>query len=78
MTDLISNKHYDSNFATLSAEQLNEYGNSGEGLDKAGGYAIQGVAAKFVKSISGSYSGVVGLPLFETCQLLDQYFKDNP
>ena len=42
----------------------------GEGLGKAGGYAIQGRAAAFVRALSGSYSGVVGLPLFETAQLL--------
>lgn len=64
-------------FATLSTKQIKEYCRAGEGLDKAGGYAIQGVAAKFVESINGSYSGVVGLPLYETCVLLDKHFKDN-
>ena len=48
------------------------YWQSGEPLDKAGGYAIQGLAAAFVTNISGSYSGIVGLPLFETAQLLKQ------
>lgn len=43
---------------------------SGEPLDKAGGYAIQGLAAMFVEHLSGSYSGVMGLPLFETAELL--------
>ena len=42
----------------------------GEGVGKAGGYAIQGRAAAFIRLLLGSYSGVVGLPLFETAQLL--------
>lgn len=45
---------------------------SGEAFDKAGAYAIQGMAAAFIVEISGSYSGVVGLPLFETAQLLEE------
>ena len=57
-------------FARLGAEQLDAYAASGEGAGKAGGYAIQGRAAAFVRLLSGSYSGVVGLPLFETAQLL--------
>lgn len=57
-------------FARLSAEQVDAYVAGGEGLGKAGGYAIQGRAAAFVRLLSGSYSGVVGLPLFETAQLL--------
>ena len=43
---------------------------SGEPADKAGAYGIQGLGARFVKEIHGSYTGVVGLPLFETCELL--------
>lgn len=54
----------------LSADECRAYAASGEPLDKAGGYAIQGFAAAFVRSIEGSYSGVVGLPLFETAELL--------
>jgi septum formation protein len=46
------------------------YAHTGEPLDKAGGYGIQGFAAVFVESLSGSYSGVMGLPLFETAALL--------
>ncbi len=46
------------------------YWNSGEPRDKAGGYAIQGLGAVFIESLHGSYSGVMGLPLFETAQLL--------
>lgn len=57
-------------FARLSAEQIAAYLASGEWRDKAGGYAIQGRAASFVRLLSGSYSNVVGLPLFETAQLL--------
>ena len=45
---------------------------SDETHDKAGGYAIQGMAAVFITEITGSYSGVMGLPLFETAQLLEE------
>lgn len=57
-------------FSTLSEEQIQQYIASGEPLDKAGAYGIQGKAATFIAHISGSYSGVVGLPLFETTELL--------
>lgn len=57
-------------FKRLSAEEVNAYIASGEWQGKAGGYAIQGRAAAFVRLLTGSYSGVVGLPLFETCALL--------
>lgn len=46
---------------------------SGEPLDKAGGYAIQGLAAIFIEHLAGSYSGVMGLPLFETAELLASF-----
>ena len=46
---------------------------SGESYDKAGAYAIQGKAAVFIMEISGSYSGILGLPLFETAQLLEKF-----
>jgi septum formation protein len=46
------------------------YWDTGEARDKAGGYAIQGYAAIFIADIKGSYSGVMGLPLFETAELL--------
>ena len=59
-------------FATLSAQQINHYCNSQEPYDKAGGYGIQGSAAQFISHISGSYSGVMGLPLYETAQLLTE------
>jgi septum formation protein len=57
-------------FRRLDAEEIAAYAKSGEGHGKAGGYAIQGRAAIFVRFISGSYTNVVGLPLTETFQLL--------
>ena len=57
-------------FARLTDGQLDAYAACGEGVGKAGGYAIQGRAAGFTRLLSGSYSGVVGLPLFETAQVL--------
>ena len=57
-------------FRDLTDGEMRQYVASGEPLDKAGAYAIQGRGAVFIRSISGSYTGVVGLPLFETSQLL--------
>ena len=57
-------------FRSLSQADIDDYVDTGECDDKAGGYAIQGIAAKFVERINGSYSGVVGLPLAQTCALL--------
>jgi septum formation protein len=57
-------------FVRLAPEQVRAYLASGEWQGKAGGYAIQGAAASFIRFLSGSYSNVVGLPLFETAQLL--------
>ncbi len=57
-------------FARLSPQKIDAYTAGGEGIGKAGGYAIQGRAAAFVQLLTGSYSGVVGLPLFEVAQLL--------
>lgn len=57
-------------FARLHPDTIRAYAASGEGEGKAGGYAVQGLAAAFVRQLSGSYSGVVGLPLFETAALL--------
>jgi septum formation protein len=53
-----------------SAQERARYWDTGEPRDKAGGYAIQGFGAVFIESLQGSYSGVMGLPLFETAQLL--------
>jgi len=60
-------------FAALSPELIRAYWHSGEPVDKAGGYAIQGLAASFVTRIEGSYSGVMGLPLHETAELLSRF-----
>jgi len=57
----------------LSAAQIEAYWQTGEPLDKAGGYAVQGLAAQFIVTISGSYSGIMGLPLYETAKLLRQH-----
>ena len=57
-------------FATLSRSQIRAYVASGEPLGKAGAYAVQGRAAAFISHISGSYSGIMGLPVFETAQML--------
>ena len=57
-------------FRDLSRAEMRRYWQTGEPVDKAGGYAIQGIGALFVERIEGSYSGVVGLPLLETAELL--------
>ena len=55
---------------TLTAQEIDAYWLTGEPADKAGGYAVQGRAAVFITRIEGSYSGIVGLPLYETWELL--------
>ena len=60
-------------FRRLSAEEISRYVASGEPRDKAGAYGIQGLAATFIARIEGSYSGVMGLPLFETARLLKTF-----
>jgi len=57
-------------FKSLSKAEIQAYWLTGEPQDKAGSYGIQGIAGQFVKTINGSYSAVVGLPLYETAQLL--------
>ncbi|NOV31881.1 nucleoside triphosphate pyrophosphatase [Methylomonas sp. ZR1] len=57
-------------FRYLSHQEIVAYWQTGEPCDKAGAYAIQGLASVFIESITGSFSGVMGLPLFETAQLL--------
>ena len=57
-------------FKRLDRDEIDDYVRSGEWQGKAGGYAIQGLAARFVREVNGSYSNVVGLPLFETCNML--------
>jgi septum formation protein len=60
-------------FRELDAGEIRRYVAGGEPLDKAGAYAIQGRAAVFVRAINGSYSGIMGLPLFETAELLRHF-----
>ncbi|MCB5160575.1 Maf family protein [Marinomonas algarum] len=60
-------------FRAISDVEIDQYWRTGEPQDKAGSYAIQGLGSVFVRSISGSYSAIVGLPLFETAQLLAQF-----
>ena len=62
----------------MSPEEIAQYVASGEGDDKAGAYAIQGRAARFIVELRGSYSGVMGLPLYETSLLLDKLRGRNP
>ena len=58
-------------FREVTSAEARRYVGTGEAADKAGAYAIQGLGAVFVERLSGSFSGVMGLPLFETAELLD-------
>ena len=58
-------------FRTIDSSEARAYWETGEPSDKAGAYAIQGYAAVFISDLNGSYSGVMGLPLFETAALLE-------
>ena len=60
-------------FAQLTRTQIQTYVASGEPMGKAGAYAVQGRAAAYIEHISGSYSGIMGLPMFETAQLLREF-----
>lgn len=60
-------------FKSLSEQEIEQYWQSGEPRDKAGSYGIQGLGGRFVTRIEGSYSAVVGLPLYETDQLLHEF-----
>lgn len=60
-------------FSAIDAAAMDAYWETGEPQDKAGAYAIQGYAAAWVKEITGSYSGIMGLPLYETAALLKQH-----
>ena len=65
-------------FSQLSEERIQRYIGSGEAQGKAGAYGIQGLASAFVERIEGSYSGVVGLPLLETAQILNLFGYQTP
>lgn len=65
-------------FATLSEERIRRFLHTREYSDKAGGYGIQGFAGAFIEHLSGSYSGVMGLPLFETVELLRRFDYPTP
>ena len=66
----------DVSFMVLDQKLIDDYLQTGESMDKAGAYAIQGVAAQFITKINGSYSSIMGLPLYETrCLLTESGFK---
>jgi septum formation protein len=60
-------------FRALSEKDIEDYWKTGEPRDKAGAYGIQGIGAMFIERLEGSYSGVMGLPLYETAQLLQDF-----
>lgn len=64
-------------FRKISQDEMIRYWETGEPQDKAGSYAVQGIAAMFIERIEGSYSGIMGLPLFETMQLLNDLGISN-
>lgn len=65
-------------FRQLGSAEIDRYLDTGESLDKAGAYAIQGMAAVFISRLEGSFSGVMGLPLFETADLLRRFDIELP
>jgi septum formation protein len=65
-------------FAKLSDKDIETYVATGEPMDKPGGYAIQGRAAAFITELRGSYSGVMGLPLYEAAELIGQIGRNVP
>ncbi|VAW74485.1 Septum formation protein Maf [hydrothermal vent metagenome] len=65
-------------FRALTDDEIATYWRSGEPLGKAGGYAVQGLGAVFIEQLYGSYSGVMGLPVFETAQLLKEFGIELP
>lgn len=68
MTNTVQTSHVE--FSTLPDTFIQAYISSGEPFDKAGAYGIQGIAGQYVRHISGSHSGIMGLPLFETSELM--------
>ncbi|HIU83929.1 MAG TPA: septum formation inhibitor Maf [Candidatus Aphodousia gallistercoris] len=71
LTAAVSVSHV--HFKRLTEEEIRAYVSTAEPYDKAGGYAVQGLAAAFIERIEGSYSGIMGLPVFETVQLLKKF-----
>ena len=65
-------------FKTLTAEEIAAYVASGEPMDKAGAYGIQGLGGVFVEHLQGSFTGVMGLPVYETAQLLKSLGLEAP
>jgi len=63
----------DVSFKTLSSDEISAYIQSGEPMDKAGAYGIQGLGGVFVEHLQGSFTGVMGLPVYETVGLLKQF-----
>jgi septum formation protein len=63
-------------FAPMTPEQIRAYVATGEPMGKAGAYAVQGRAAAYISSLGGSYSGIMGLPMYETAQLLQAFGFD--
>ena len=68
----------DVRFKTLSAEEISAYIRSGEPMDKAGAYGIQGLGGVFVEHLQGSFTGVMGLPVYETAGLLERFGLSVP
>ena len=62
-------------FDHIKADEIKAYVESGEPMDKAGSYGIQGHAALWIKKITGSHSGIMGLPLFETGKILRSFYE---
>lgn len=60
-------------FKALTEQEVSDYWETGEPRDKSGGYGIQGIAGQFVTHITGSYSAVVGLPIYETAELIKSF-----
>lgn len=60
-------------FSSMTEDSIQAYWKTGEPKDKAGGYGIQGLGARYIVSIKGSYTGIVGLPLYETSELLEEF-----
>jgi septum formation protein len=70
--------HSEVTFRAITPEEIAAYWQSGEPADKAGAYAIQGLGAQFIADLKGSYSGVMGLPLFEVAKLLSLFGSALP